>query len=364
MRRTLVNLSGLSLALGALLVFGCAKHKALNPVAPETQTLKAQAVTTLTWTSDMQQAVVTYDAAGNMTHINYLGYHWPVYLDVQSAKCTVFPEFSGTTNAELTCSSKPGRTLCFGFSAGNAAYVVEKGPADAIFCYYIDSSYPVYDGSYVHKITTYNLPLQKAEWNMDNTLSDSTGKGNTALNVNGVTFVQGGSGYAARFTGSNYLKIPTYANFNNMQAYTLSAWIRPTALRSYNMILGKVNPNRDFVMQLDGTGKLNAHFAINSNEYHGCTSTQILPLNQWSHVSAVWTGTKWQLYINGVLNAEADGGGKVPAWTGTIMNIGAMNNAYAFTGMIDAVMVVPVALNASQINRVYQNGMGHLQGNY
>jgi hypothetical protein len=114
------------------------------------------------------------------------------------------------------------------------------------------------------------------------------------------------------------------------------------------------------VFQLDGSGKLNVHFAINYNVYYHCISDQLIPLNTWSFVAAVWTGSKWQLFLNGQLIKERDCGGAVPAWTGTRMGIGTMNYQYNFMGRIDKVKIQTEALLPSKINLDFRAGYARL----
>jgi hypothetical protein len=196
-----------------------------------------------------------------------------------------------------------------------------------------------------------------AKWDFDNNVTDMTLKGNNGVIV-GTTgsYVDSPFRKSYSFTGSNYIQIPQYANFNGEASFTIEAWIYPTAYSYCDPIISKVNPNRDFVFQLDSSGKLNVHFAINYNVYYHCQSSETIPLNKWSFVAAVWTGSKWQLYLNGQLIKERDCGGAVPAWTGTRMGIGTMNYQYNFLGRIDKVKIQSEAVSSSKINYDWRAG--------
>jgi MSHA biogenesis protein MshQ len=215
----------------------------------------------------------------------------------------------------------------------------------------------------------------KAYWNMDGSsnggttnLLDSSGNGNNGTLVGNAWFMNGltNDGRVLNLDGNNsYMLIPTYANFNNMQAFSLSAWIMPNSFNSVcNPIISKVDPNRDFVLQVDGSGRLSVQFAINGSEYHYVTSSQTVPIGQWTHVGAVWTGTQWQLFMNGALVGTVNAGGKVPAWTGTRMGIGTMDFVYSFSGLIDDVEVFSAALPVAQMYSIYQSGQRHTLGYY
>lgn len=142
--------------------------------------------------------------------------------------------------------------------------------------------------------------------------------------VSGAAYTSGISGQAVNLSGSAHVDISKFTVFNNMAAFTLSAWIYPASIRAMmNSMIAKVNPNWDFVLYLDGTGKLSVHFAINGNQYYGCTADTPVSLNQWTHVAAVWTGSRWRLFQNGALVKESPyvSGGAKPSWTGTVMEI-------------------------------------------
>jgi len=195
----------------------------------------------------------------------------------------------------------------------------------------------------------------KGDWRLNSNALDDGYDGNNGSIVGSMSFSTGIFGQAANFIGTNYIQIPSYSNFNNMASFTLAAWVYPTLNNSYNSIISKVNPNRDFDLQLSN-GKINAHFAHGAT-YYSCTSDNTVPLNQWSFVAAVWTGTKWQIYYNGVLVKEADFTGKAPLWTGTKMGIGTMDFTYNFNGKLDEVKVFDTALNTTQLYDMYSSGL-------
>ncbi|MBN1516745.1 LamG domain-containing protein, partial [Candidatus Sumerlaeota bacterium] len=75
--------------------------------------------------------------------------------------------------------------------------------------------------------------------------------------------------------------------------------------------------------------------------------------NKWTHVGAVWTGTAWQLYINGVLVKETSHAGHHPVWGGSRMGIGTMNWSYGFHGKIDEVQFFGSLMTPEQMACIY-----------
>jgi hypothetical protein len=244
---------------------------------------------------------------------------------------------------------------------GNASYTL-KSVQD--YCYGIIDETPTSLNLSVYNaqntlLDTVVILGTKGDWNLEGNGKDQSPYHNDGTVLSGVSFATGVVGQTAKFNGSSgYIGIPNYSSFNNMKAFTLAAWIYPTAFNAYNSIISKVDPNRDFNLQLYANGKINVHFAYGST-YYNCTGDNPVPLNKWSHVAAVWTGTKWQLYYNGILVKEADYTGFVPPWTGTQMEIGCLNH-YSdsmFNGKIDEVKVFKGKLTADQIKAEYANGI-------
>jgi hypothetical protein len=193
-------------------------------------------------------------------------------------------------------------------------------------------------------------PTAMGIWNLNGTTLDSSGNNVTGTLV-GATYTSAKVGQGVSLSGNNsYVRIP-YNSFNNMSSFTLNAWIYPTGLANSwgNPIISKVDPNRDFVLQLDASGRLNFHIAHGST-YYNCTSDKVVPYNKWTHVAAVYTqGGKISLYQDGILVKEATYSGIAPLWTGTIMGIGTMDNIMFFKGIIDEVEVWNTALSIAQI---------------
>jgi hypothetical protein len=196
----------------------------------------------------------------------------------------------------------------------------------------------------------------KGKWLFDGNVNDGSGNNANCLIIGAPSYVSSPFGQAFAFNGSNFIEILNCTDFNNMQSFAIEAWIYPTSYSYCDPIVSKVNPNRDFVFQLDSYGKLNVHFAINYNVYYHCYGSNTIPLNQWSHVAVIWTGTKWQLFYNGNKVGERDCGINVPAWTGTKMGIGTMNYQYNFLGNMDEIKIFSGVVTPEMIYNDWASG--------
>lgn len=195
------------------------------------------------------------------------------------------------------------------------------------------------------------LPAVKGYWPFNGSAIDASGSGANGTVVGSVTYPAGHYAQCIAMTGNSYVNLANPSVFNNMTSFTLSAWIYPTANNS--AIISKVTPNRDFVFQVDANGRLNLHITINISTYYHCTSTTVVPLNTWSHVSAVVTPYSVILYRNASVVASRTLSNIRPAWTGTDMAIGRMSSYSYFNGRIDDVRIYNTALDSSQILELY-----------
>jgi hypothetical protein len=196
----------------------------------------------------------------------------------------------------------------------------------------------------------------KGYWSFEDNANNQSGNSGNGFLVKGASYTSEGKiGKAVNFKGNGYVAISNPSYFNNLTSFTLSAWICPKVFNWSNMIISKVTPNRDFVFQISN-GKLNAHIAHGATYFH-CTADNPVPLNTWTHVAAVWNGSKWSLYQNGNLIKEAVfTASAAPYWTGTIMGIGSMIRSYFFNGKIDEVKIFAGELTADQVKTEWAAG--------
>lgn len=146
------------------------------------------------------------------------------------------------------------------------------------------------------------------------------------------------------------VSIDNHSDITNLSSFTLSAWINPTSTSGSHVIISKAQPDRDFVLKLNGN-KLEAHFY--NGAYRSCTSSQSIPTNKWTHVMCTWSNNQWKLYINGSYEKSCTHSGQTPPWLGYVLHIGALVGGENFDGIIDDVRIYNRALTSSDVMALY-----------
>jgi MSHA biogenesis protein MshQ len=205
---------------------------------------------------------------------------------------------------------------------------------------------------------------------------DTTGNYN-AQAVNGATTDDaapaltgnpGTCGYG-EFDGNNdYIELPN--SFENLQdSFTITAWINPKNLDSGSRIFIDDEKNqRGFGFSMSDQNNGNGHLRFYSRGVRPVsvdTAGGVISTDTWTFVAAVHNkgAQTRQIYVNGVAQVIS-GGSTTSSYTGTWgidtgpasiggeTNRGETNNR--FTGAIDEVHVFKGALNATEINAIYQ----------
>jgi len=194
------------------------------------------------------------------------------------------------------------------------------------------------------------------------TAADSSGNGNNGILIGSPTWTTGKYGYALTFDGANYVDCGNAASLH-VQSYTLSAWIKPSALNdSEHRIIsnggyGNTDGAVDFVIA--SNGKL---VVLNQNGYQDecwSQSGSLFAVGTWSHVAATYNATNGdvKLYVNGVAVSTTVNTLRVPNPNPSYnLHIGVMGGPLVmyFKGSIDEVRVYNRALTPAEISQVYQ----------
>ena len=180
---------------------------------------------------------------------------------------------------------------------------------------------------------------------MDGSFADE--KGHTVTS-NSVTI----SNSVAKFNSSAYfngsstsLYVAHQSDLNIVGDCTLEAWVYPTINNSSTAIIltkGHTSGTQVTSYELGLNAGLLPSFGLGPGTGVGglvyASSTEPIPLNQWTHIAGCVTGTKMVLLVNGVLKALNTAGGR--GNNSTALTIGKRySNDYYFTGYIDEVRI-------------------------
>lgn len=141
--------------------------------------------------------------------------------------------------------------------------------------------------------------------------------------------------------------------FNVESALTIEAWVNiPSWTKRYQALVTKGEAWG--IVRADNASTIAFRTALAGpgGGHHDLVSTTLFPLGQWTHVAAVWTGTRKQLYVGGVLVAdEAYSGGIATNNFPVMIGCNAQNPDRSLNGTIDSVRVWSVARTAEQLDQ-------------
>ena len=224
-------------------------------------------------------------------------------------------------------------------------------------------SVPALDQTFTATYTAITNPLPSglvAGWSFDEasgtSAADSSGNGNTATLINGVTHTAGSSGGGLRFDGANdYIAVPNSPSLDiSGTGLTLTMWINPTAAGGDSVVLGKfwnttmTAPYYQYGLELVGGTTPNFQVGTTSGVLSASMGSA-LALNQWSHLALVFNGSQVQYFVNGVLLTTAPLPATITA-RGNSLQVGADNNiSQFFNGSLDEVRIYNRALTAQEV---------------
>jgi hypothetical protein len=204
-------------------------------------------------------------------------------------------------------------------------------------------------------------------WPGEGTANDIAGTNNGTL-VNGVTFAPGEVGQAFSFNGtSSYVRVADNPNLRFTKALTIEAWIYPTSVGGYYNIVCKwdyavVNAQKSYVTGLLPDGRIGLGICADGDcmVVTGANSTNLVPVNQWTHFAGTYDGSNIRMYVNGVCESQTPCNYSAFPGTGDLL-IGAASAGGGqvispFAGLIDEPSVYNRALSAAEIQAIYNAG--------
>jgi len=143
-------------------------------------------------------------------------------------------------------------------------------------------------------------------------------------------------GGSASFSGTSQYLSTSNASLDLAGDFTVEGWFYPTNVTGAHALwtFGQASAGR-YTVQLSGTSVLSNLYGAGSTTY-----TSTVPINTWTHIAMVRSGTTVNIYINGTASTTTD------TQSGTIGNSGYLNigaddsGATLFAGRITSFRVV------------------------
>lgn len=203
-------------------------------------------------------------------------------------------------------------------------------------------------------------------WHLDETSGlqqDSTANGNsaTAVRVTAEGSATAQIGRSDQFNAAN----PDHVDLPNIalsSAFTLEAWIYPTAYTDWARVLAKAYSSNtapwvDYDLAFDSASshKIDVGFDQNGTGI-GLSSNGTVPLNQWTHVVGTYDGSNLRLFLNGASDNSVAASGSVASVSQTTeIGYNNVDGPQSFTGNIDEVRISAIARSSDWITTEYNN---------
>ncbi len=186
----------------------------------------------------------------------------------------------------------------------------------------------------------------------------------------------GGSSFASTnsftFDGNNdYVDMGNVLNFDRLDPFTMSAWVKSNTNASSGMILSKQETSvnfRGYMFYISSSNELKFSLRRQNQTYNRLqvTSTDLVTLGSWHNVVCTYDGSSteagFKFYIDGQ-DAGSNGSGSTLGGGSSLattipLQIGARNSQYNFfDGNIDEVAIFNSELSSSDITTIYNNGV-------
>ncbi|MEQ1921297.1 MAG: LamG-like jellyroll fold domain-containing protein [Pyrinomonadaceae bacterium] len=207
----------------------------------------------------------------------------------------------------------------------------------------------------------------------ENNALDNTASGNNGSAGTGVTYVPGKVGQAYNFNGASNgtVIVPDSASLDVTTHFTFDAWVNPSVVYSGGLNSGAViskvggGVNNGYQFGITGNGTINNQVFCQFNAASESWPTNVLnatvpggiPLGAWTHIACTYDNNNLMAYVNGVLVGTQNIGPKSVVNSVSNLRISGDDNLNVFfNGQIDEPEVFNVALDATQIEALYDAG--------
>jgi len=304
---------------------------------------------------------------------NYVGYSW------DGATVTYY------LNGVVTGSSSFSGTLAgaanhffLGATSGASGAQNLNGSIDSVRIYNYartaDEVLSDYNDGMAAHLGKNNQDLNRGlvgHWDMEEgsgqVVKDKSGNGNdgtlgtsSAVDASDPVFApghdsSGENGTGLKFDGKNdYVNCGTGSsmNFNGTKNLSTSAWVKINSIGPNELIVTRNNDANDAQgsINLSPPGVIN-FIVTTTNGFKSATSTQTIPINQWTLLTGTYDGSNIKLYINGVLvtTVAETGNINVSSYAGTKIGYPSLTT----NGSIDDVRIYNRALSDDEIRQLY-----------
>ncbi|WP_372722678.1 LamG-like jellyroll fold domain-containing protein [Novipirellula sp.] len=89
--------------------------------------------------------------------------------------------------------------------------------------------------------------------------------------------------------------------------FTLEAWVNPVQAAGHRGLIAKTQQSEFAFFMDEGVPQFDVNL---KGKYYSAKATDVLPVNQWSHLAGVYDGSEVKLYINGALAGSKKATGK------------------------------------------------------
>lgn len=178
--------------------------------------------------------------------------------------------------------------------------------------------------------------------------------------------------FSSSYNAGERTEVPFRSELNPASAspFTIEFWAKPTASDDADAPIGNRlggNVNRSGWVFFQRASGWNLRMYNGNGTQNGWDITGgPAPLNVWTHVVAVWSGTEAKMFVNGVDVTSANNGpGGYNANTTEAFRVGALiggDNGYS--GAVDDVAFYPTALTPAQISSHYATASSPVPGAY
>jgi hypothetical protein len=198
--------------------------------------------------------------------------------------------------------------------------------------------------------------------------TDLSGRNNNGTLVNGPTFSSANKG-SIIFDGTNdYVNCGKASSISQFSSFSVNCWVKPlsfpSAFNTGRVILRSEESFRIYWYESSGFSNPNRlYFYMNGVDsgLETCTSylTSNFSTNTWYNISATYTGSSTNLYINSVLvDTKTGKSGNVSSTVDLYLGASVAYGEYYFQGNIAQVSIYNRALSSSEVRENYNATKG------